>query len=723
MSSVSFFHANPHAIETARDLIARARVAFSNQNHSDAEALTLQALCESELLKHPSLHALARLLLAEVLIQQKKYDDALTHLHPAIEFAQSTGEQDTQRHALSLLGKIAYFKKNYPLALEYFENVLTICNECTDEPNYIAYHFSGLIHFRKPDYPKAIEQYRRALRCAEALDSQYKIAQVLVNLGGCFMNQGNHVEAFSEFRRAESICQTHGFSDVEAIVLQNLATLFLTIGDLEQALLIHHRLIEHYERIGNQRLLGYECNNLARAYFNSDKLDQARHFCERAIDILSALNEEDMCVVPRLTLAEIYLKENQYALAVSINREVVAFYESRDNKEFLADAYFGLGTSLYKSGDLENAIAYLKKGAEFAYSIGKFNLYALLCNSLAEIFLDQEDFDAALSYLEDARSICELNSTNVLLPRIYLGLSQIYDKRGDLRNAYDFYRKYHESSQAVFNLDVEKTAQRLSIQYDLRQKEQEAKKEREKNEILSKANQDLQEANRLKNEFLSIASHDLKNPLQSILGFAEIIQEEITQSPDAVKSYAQIIVRSASHMLNLVKSLIDTAAISSNALTLTLETVNLNDLLKKIINTFQPSLLTKSQTISFHGLPNALVHIDIDKMHEVFSNLISNAIKYSPSNTTITVQIAPSAHGGFLVSVKDEGQGLNESDKAKLFQQFQRLSSRPTNNESSTGLGLWITKILVEKHGGRIWAESEGKGKGATFFVELRAAI
>ncbi len=99
-------------------------------------------------------------------------------------------------------------------------------------------------------------------------------------------------------------------------------------------------------------------------------------------------------------------------------------------------------------------------------------------------------------------------------------------------------------------------------------------------------------------------------------------------------------------------------------------------------------------------------------------NIISNAIKYSPRNATIHVELTSNSTQ-VLLKVKDEGQGLSAGDLAKLFGQFQKLSSVPTEGESSTGLGLHIAKHIVDLHKGRIWAESEGKNKGTTFFVEL----
>ncbi|MDW8466611.1 MAG: sensor histidine kinase [Chloroherpetonaceae bacterium] len=135
-------------------------------------------------------------------------------------------------------------------------------------------------------------------------------------------------------------------------------------------------------------------------------------------------------------------------------------------------------------------------------------------------------------------------------------------------------------------------------------------------------------------------------------------------------------------------------------------------------------------------------------MREVFENLVSNAIKYSPEGKSIWVSVkcqslttlppavmqsfttytngvsdsAPSQQSVILIAVKDEGQGLTEDDMRRVFGKFQRLSARPTGGESSTGLGLSIVKSLVELHGGKVWVESAGKDKGATFFVALPAS-
>jgi signal transduction histidine kinase len=111
---------------------------------------------------------------------------------------------------------------------------------------------------------------------------------------------------------------------------------------------------------------------------------------------------------------------------------------------------------------------------------------------------------------------------------------------------------------------------------------------------------------------------------------------------------------------------------------------------------------------------------DEDWLRQVLENLLGNAIKYSAERRSIWLEVRRT---GDLVrlAVKDEGPGLSDDDKARVFGRFQRLSARPTGGESSTGLGLSIVRQLVERHGGRVYAESEGRGKGATFVVEVPA--
>ncbi len=238
---------------------------------------------------------------------------------------------------------------------------------------------------------------------------------------------------------------------------------------------------------------------------------------------------------------------------------------------------------------------------------------------------------------------------------------------------------------------------------------------------LKQAYKELTEANEIKNELLSVASHDLRNPLQSILGYTEIIQAKLGNSP--VSDRLAKIHQSAERMLKLVNNLLETTALESGKYELILKPTNLNLLTKSVISYNQPQATHKNQVVYFSIDTDLeyVVEADESRLGEAFDNLVSNAIKYSPVDKKIRVSIY-----GFeekvRVEIQDEGPGLTEDDKTKLFGKFQRLSARPTAGETSTGLGLSIVKDVIELHHGKVWAVSE-IGNGSTFIVELPLLI
>lgn len=268
----------------------------------------------------------------------------------------------------------------------------------------------------------------------------------------------------------------------------------------------------------------------------------------------------------------------------------------------------------------------------------------------------------------------------------------------------------------------------------------EAEIERLKNVELANALREVEQqkdlaqaANAFKTELLSIAAHDLKNPLQSIMGFAELIGEKAP--PDSeIEGMAAAISASSRRMSKLITDLLQTAAIDSGKLTLRKEKVALSQLLVSIVEQNKTSVERKRQTLEVAIEQDCIIEVDVERMREVLDNLVSNAIKYSPQGKHIAIRSEmrkaeqeregdrAAACSTIRIAVQDEGQGLSEEDMKKLFGRFQRLSAQPTDGESSTGLGLSIVKQLVEMHGGKVWAESEGKGRGTTFFVELPVA-
>ncbi len=252
------------------------------------------------------------------------------------------------------------------------------------------------------------------------------------------------------------------------------------------------------------------------------------------------------------------------------------------------------------------------------------------------------------------------------------------------------------------------------------------KAQREQNARLRAANTELRRLDEAKSTFVSLAAHELRTPLASITGYVEMLLDGDAGLLNAAQTeYLCTIDASAQRLLRITRDLLDVARIESGRLQLSLQTANLRDLLAEVAVEQKPQLEARSQQILLTApddIPPALV--DPQRTIQVVSNLVSNASKYAPAGTQITVNLQEAGdEPGFLrVAVTDEGNGVPAEDQSLLFRPFFRGTSAEITGIPGTGLGLYIAKSLVELHGGHISLESR-PGVGATFAATFPMAV
>lgn len=232
----------------------------------------------------------------------------------------------------------------------------------------------------------------------------------------------------------------------------------------------------------------------------------------------------------------------------------------------------------------------------------------------------------------------------------------------------------------------------------------------------------LKRLSQLKDEFLRIASHDLKNPLWSVMTSAQMLQEMFppgTQLDDSGMRMLSIIYRHAKTMQRIIEDFLDFQAAEDGQLTLNKTATNLNQLVKQAVEINNENALKKGLTLLVEideSLP--AVEADEARISQIIENFVSNAIKFTPKNggpATVRTSLAGEM---VLLEVQDSGPGLKEEDIAKAFTKYARLSNKPTGGEKSSGLGLAISKQMVELHGGQIGIKNN-PDKGATFWFKL----
>lgn len=233
-----------------------------------------------------------------------------------------------------------------------------------------------------------------------------------------------------------------------------------------------------------------------------------------------------------------------------------------------------------------------------------------------------------------------------------------------------------------------------------------------------KARDEAEEANRTKDHFLALVSHELRTPLNAILGWTKILlQKEVDEKTR--RNALETIERSATAQAKLLSDLVDSARIASGRLRLEMRPMNLYNAVKTVYLAQKPQADAKNIYLNFESDREDIpIFGDLIRIQQVFANLLSNALKYTPTGGNVRINVKTDNIKS-IISIKDNGKGITADYLPNIFRQFSQGEEAISRQEGGLGLGLSIVKILVEKHQGKVTAKSAGKDSGAEFIVEL----
>lgn len=231
----------------------------------------------------------------------------------------------------------------------------------------------------------------------------------------------------------------------------------------------------------------------------------------------------------------------------------------------------------------------------------------------------------------------------------------------------------------------------------------------------------LAKLDKLKDEFISMASHELRAPVTALTGYLELLRDKITSAGfTTLKPEMDTLKIVTNDLKNLINDLLEVSRIEQGRMTLTLTDIQINDVIVKAIETMKPLADNKSLAIKFAPGQLPVIKTDPDRLRQVVTNLVSNSIKYTLEGE---ISISSKVKAKFIeVTVRDTGTGIPPDELPKLFSKFHRVKDKKTEEVRGTGLGLWITKQIVETLGGKIYAESiYGTGSVFTFTLPITA--
>ncbi len=326
-------------------------------------------------------------------------------------------------------------------------------------------------------------------------------------------------------------------------------------------------------------------------------------------------------------------------------------------------------------------------------------------------YIENRVMEEDKGYLTEALSMERLKEVMAERPE-YTGTYRVRDGE-EIQNYQFTYVSYRAEGQADFQ-----------VLAGFRNIDEIVRREQEQKALLENALHMAQAASEAKTAFLSSVSHDIRTPMNAIIGFLTLMRDE-AEHPDVVREYIQHIDAASQHLLGLINDVLDMNKIESGSTKLNLADMNLAEIIEEINTIIRPQAREKNQTFDIVSSPLTFEHLQGDKMriNQILINLLSNAVKYTPENGTIVmgVEELPQVVDNYTrirFTISDNGLGMSEDFLKVIFEPFTREDTRVTHEIQGTGLGMAITKSLVDLMGGSIKVESK-PGRGSTFVVEL----
>jgi signal transduction histidine kinase/Tfp pilus assembly protein PilF len=583
----------------------------------------------------------------------------------------------------------------------------------------------GLIHLnRVNDYETAMDLFIRSLAIEDSLNLKSRLVLTYVAIGRVFEAVGDFYKSSQFLDQALKTNPDETDINSKAMILNNLGRVNASMGKIDEAFAYYQRVMEFRQDIDKQ-FIAEALFNIGHLYTVEGKYALALESHKKALAITRDLKDSYTEALSLNDIGLVYglMHNDEKSLA---NHEVaLEIRQSVNDKRGMAESYNNIGWLYFKQNNCEKAIANghlaLESGRESQAQEQIFKTYDLLSQSYKTL----EDFKNALMYKELSLAISEFiqnekqerqlleTQTRYVVGKKETEIEKLDALRIEREKEIAGQKQFRKGLFVLVGL-VLIIAVLLFILYLVKRRSNRVL-EIAKNEV-QKQNIKLQELNNTKDKFFSIISHDLKGPLNSLTSFSHLLIDHTENlSKEEIQMLARDLDKSVKNLFALLENLLEWSRSQTGNIDFTGEIFNLAETLD--INKNLLDSQAKSKRISIRTEHDGLCLVKLHKqsINTVVRNLISNAIKFTDNEGTITVSIKQT-NRLLSVSVADNGVGMSADVMNKLFRLDKKHSSKGTANEKGTGLGLILCREFVEKNGGKIHVDSQvGKGSVFTF--------
>ncbi|MEO7988120.1 MAG: tetratricopeptide repeat-containing sensor histidine kinase [Chryseolinea sp.] len=584
---------------------------------------------------------------------------------------------------LELLLNLSFNEVNdLKLALHYAEELISLSEQKANNLYlYKGYFLKGNMKKLSGDLEEALYAYFKSIDAAHKADYFKGEANAYGAIAGIYTHSNNHNNAMLYYNKAISTLRQSDDSVALASAILNLGEAFRTNKDYDSAILCFTESGIIFEKVDYLIGKAYNLGNMGMVYASTGEKNLAERNINDAIRILEELGDYYPVCVYLISMSDIHHQKGDKSAALNYALRSLQLAQHYGLKEQISESSLKLSELYTQAGNIGESFKHYKNHVAYRDSINNIE---------------------SIQKMADLRTDYEISQKQIEL----IEKEEMLTREKWIRNTFI----------AAFGIMI--FVATMAYRNSKNQKIKNRKITDQKEEIERK-NEDLISLNEEKNNLIGIVAHDLKSPVNQIKGLLSLVKMTCKSDDESFK-YLDMTEQSTLRLSDMISKILNVEAIESKQLNLVIEKVNFSEVVMANVNRSVVEAARKQIQLCTSITKNVMVNADLSYTDQVIENLLSNAIKFSPPGKNIFINIT--LHNTVaLFEVRDEGPGLSESDKKKLFKKYQKLSATPTGNESSTGLGLSIVKKFVDAMNGEIWCESES-GKGASFFVKFNLA-
>jgi signal transduction histidine kinase/DNA-binding response OmpR family regulator len=563
-----------------------------------------------------------------------------------------------------------------------------------------AYQLLARIYAERSEYTKALEASKSGIAIFHRLGEAKETCRMYIGMGIINRYLKLYSASIEANLQAESIAKKHSLTFQLAAIYGNLGNIYFDQLDYNRALEYHQKSLPIHKALGDEQGMGNTFHNLAMIYRMKKQYDRALDYYNRSLAIDTRKNNQGNIAISYSDLARLYIAKNNFQEALLYAEKSLSIARKIDAKA-LEQAALSLLPLIHAAlGNQDLALLHHEKYISLSDSLQSAKLSKQIADMQARYHTEQKNRELRLQSLRIQAQQASLSQQRTLIA-VLIAFVLLCGLIG-----YLLFNRYKLRQHNV----------KLSLENQQYQLSQKLQRRNEEAELLQTETANIKLLDRVKSQFFANISHEFRTPLQLILA-------PLQKQGTVTREEAYMMERNANRLLRLVNQLLDLAKAEMGMLTLNYQWDNLIGFLRQTALYFEP-MATAKKLLYQIDLPASepLVAYDSDKLEKIVYNLLSNAIKFTPSGGRVTLRVELRAEvdhqTGLWITVSDSGVGMPESLQNRIFDRFYQIDSSETRAFEGSGLGLALTKELIDLHDGSIRVSSLPES-GSTFVVWL----